>query len=298
MGGAQGGKHASELAVSTIVSDVSEASSADNPLSVIRKAVSHANTVIYEEGQKDEYKGMGTTLTVLLLTDKEAITAHVGDSRIYQLRHGRKIFRTDDHSMVFDMVRAKVITEEQARLSDCSNIILKALGVSESVEADMSVLPYCKGDRFVLCSDGFWSAFDETVLIKKLSVKGSPEDLLESVADEIDQIGKGYGGNHDNLTAAMVIVDKGSAGASVRMPLSNRYIMLSGLLLIISACLNFYFLRVASGLRHDASEWEKRYEEVHDNLYRLLYEDTVGTDKDLITGMETIFLQMEGGENE
>ena len=77
---------------------------------------------IIEEGQKNpELHGMGTTVTALLLTDYSAITAYIGDSRIYQLRNGKKIFRTFDHSMVFEMVKKKVISEEQARLSAQSN---------------------------------------------------------------------------------------------------------------------------------------------------------------------------------
>ena len=72
---------------------------------------------------------MGTTVTALLIGRSYALVAHVGDSRIYQLRKGKKVYRSFDHSMVFEMVRKKVITEEQARLSAQSNIIMKALGI-------------------------------------------------------------------------------------------------------------------------------------------------------------------------
>ena len=58
--------------------------------------------------------------------------------------------------MVFEMVKKKVITEEQARLSAQSNIIMRALGIKPDVEVDVFELPYNKGDRFILCSDGFW----------------------------------------------------------------------------------------------------------------------------------------------
>ena len=66
---------------------------------------------------------MGTTVTALLINDEKASIAYVGDSRIYQVRKGKKKFRTFDHSMVFEMVREGVLTEEQARLSAQSNII-------------------------------------------------------------------------------------------------------------------------------------------------------------------------------
>lgn len=262
MGGAKGGKYASELAVATMIEDVSASAHDGNPLSVMREAVSHANAVIYQEGQNEEYKGMGTTLTALLLTDKNAVAVHVGDSRIYQLRKGRKIFRTDDHSMVFDMVKAKIISEEQARLSDCSNIILKALGIAESVEPDISVIPYCKGDRFVLCSDGFWSAFDEDTLIKKLSWKGDPEGPLESLANEIDQMGKNEGCSHDNLTAAVMDVDRNSIMNAQIISVVNLRNVVLGLLLIISICVNIYFIKASAEMRRVKTELKELYNDL------------------------------------
>lgn len=264
MGGAKGGKHASELAVNTIVADVSEVPPGSDPMVVIQNAVSHANAVIYEEGQKDEYKGMGTTLTALLIAEREAFAAHVGDSRIYQLRNGKKIFRTDDHSMVFDMVRAKVISEEQARLSDCSNVILKALGISQSVEPDISVIPYCSGDRFVLCSDGFWSAFEESALIKKLSWKGGMEESLEALANEIDLIGKNSGCNHDNLTAAVVDVGEKSTLPiwKVLRKVSLREMVLS-ILLLVSIIANCCFFSVSAELCRIREELEELYNELN-----------------------------------
>ena len=83
-------------------------------------------------------------MTALLLTPYSALTAYVGDSRIYQLRKGKKIFRTFDHSMVFEMVKKNVISEEQARLSAQSNVILKALGVNPDIEVEIAERPYQK----------------------------------------------------------------------------------------------------------------------------------------------------------
>ena len=105
---------------------------------------------ILEAGNENpSLKGMGSTATVLLLSDKSAFVAHVGDSRVYQIRSGKKIFRTFDHSMVFELVKQKVITEEQARLSAQSNIITRALGMQPDLQVDVVERPYEKGDRFV-----------------------------------------------------------------------------------------------------------------------------------------------------
>ena len=102
---------------------------------------------------------MGSTCTVLLINDTSAIVAHVGDSRVYQIRGRNKIFRTFDHSMVFDLVKQKVITEEQARLSAQSNVITRALGIKPDIEVDVVELPYDAGDRFILTTDGIHGPF-------------------------------------------------------------------------------------------------------------------------------------------
>ena len=116
MGGMQGGRIASQLAVQKILEVVASADKQANPAMTLIKAIQNANIAIIEEGKNNpEIQGMGTTVTALLLTPYSAITAHVGDSRIYQIRNGKKIFRTFDHSMVFEMVKKNVISEEQAR---------------------------------------------------------------------------------------------------------------------------------------------------------------------------------------
>lgn len=106
MGGMQGGRTASQLAVQTILKTVASADNQANPSMTLIKAIRNANMAIIEEGRNNsDLQGMGTTVTALLLTPYSALTAYIGDSRIYQLRKGKKIFRTFDHSMVFEMVK-------------------------------------------------------------------------------------------------------------------------------------------------------------------------------------------------
>ncbi|MDE6689559.1 MAG: protein phosphatase 2C domain-containing protein, partial [Prevotella sp.] len=130
MGGGPGGKTASTIAVKEIVAGISEASKDEEIPNIIIKAIRRANMAIIAAGNSNEtLKGMGSTATVLLVSERSAYIAHVGDSRVYQLRGSKKIFRTFDHSMVFEMVSQGVITEEQARLSAQSNVITRALGI-------------------------------------------------------------------------------------------------------------------------------------------------------------------------
>lgn len=207
MGGLNGGKTASTIAVSTIVDYISKCEESGSIPVLLSKAITEANREIIATASSDmSLKGMGTTATVLLINENAAYAAHVGDSRIYQVRNGKKIFRTFDHSMVFELVKKKVITEEQARLSAQSNIITRALGIKDEVIVDTATLHYRKGDRFVLCSDGFHSVMTEKDFLHEIGAKGKLNMILDNLAEKIDNIGKENGSGHDNLTAAIVEV--------------------------------------------------------------------------------------------
>lgn len=206
MGGGPAGKVASTLAAEEILAGFYEAEGDDSTVDVIEKAIKRANMAIIQEGEKNPaFKGMGSTTTVLLLSEKSAHVAYVGDSRVYQLRKKKKIYRTFDHSMVFEMVKQRVVTEEQARLSEQSNVITRALGISQELQVDITELPYKKGDRFVLCTDGIHGMLPEKELLKLFSKKTTDlEALTNEIALYIDNIGQEAGGGHDNLTIAII----------------------------------------------------------------------------------------------
>lgn len=211
MGGMQGGSVASQIAVQTILESVASADVQANPSMTLIKAIRNANMAIIEEGRGNpDLQGMGTTVTALLLTPHSVLTAYLGDSRIYQIRNGEKVFRTFDHSMVFEMVKEKVISEEQARLSDQSNVIMKALGITPDIEVEVVERPYRKGDRFVLCTDGFWGAMPEKEFIRHLSEKNSLDKILDSTANIVESIGRNSGKEYDNLTAAILEMNSNS----------------------------------------------------------------------------------------
>ena len=206
MGGGPSGRTASTIAVKEIVDAISEAPDEEATANIVIKAVRRANMAIIDAATENpKLRGMGSTATVLLVGERSAFIAHVGDSRVYQLRGHRKVFRTFDHSMVFELVSQGVITEEQARLSAQSNIITRALGIQPDVEVDVKEVPYLKGDRFLLCTDGIHGALPEAELIQlatsRKSVLGA---LVDDIATRIDNAGRLAGGGHDNLTLAIV----------------------------------------------------------------------------------------------
>ena len=211
MGGHNGGRHAAEISVQIIIEEVTK-SKTDNPVNVISKAITKANSAIWEESQSDKrLKGMGTTVVALLITPEKAISFHVGDSRIYQIRNGKIQFRTFDHSHVFEMVKAGLLTEEQARLSEKSNIITRALGIMPNVDIEINEnLLYKRGDRFLLCTDGICGYVPENELVDMASQNENIERVLNQMVDKIDAIGIENGGKHDNLTAALVEMESDS----------------------------------------------------------------------------------------
>lgn len=242
MGGMQGGRFASMIAVNSIIDFIRNVPESADLVDTLTSAIRKAQGDILQAGQQNpDLYGMGSTVTVAVFSTKCAAVAHIGDSRVYQIRGRKKIFRTFDHSMVFEMVKSGILTEEQARLSDKSNIILKALGVYGDIVPDIKILPYLKGDRFILCTDGFWGSMPEQELIGRLS--GKRIDLaLEKTADAIDLIGQKKGGNHDNLTAAVVEMKINSI-MKVKMKKSVKIILsILSVLLIASIALNVYLM--------------------------------------------------------
>lgn len=212
MGGMNGGQTASRIAVTEIVRTLADTPEKNLGADAIRKAVETANAAIYRVAlNTPPLRGMGTTATILVITPEAAYLTHIGDSRIYQLRKGTKIFRTFDHSKVFEMVERKMMTEEQARQSSFSNIITRALGIRPQVEMTIEKIPYKKGDRFVLCCDGIWNCEPEPEIIKMFNTDKRPDATLSRLTERVNTIGMQRGGDHDNLTAIIADMKKDSS---------------------------------------------------------------------------------------
>ncbi len=226
MGGGPGGKTASTIAVEEIIAGIADSIGDEAVPNVIIKAIRRANMAIIERGNEvPALAGMGSTATVLLVNEKSAFIAHVGDSRVYQLRGHNKVFRTFDHSLVFDMVSQGVITEEQARLSAQSNVITRALGVKPDVEVEIHEVAYEKGDRFVLCSDGIHGTMPENELLKMFTAKNAKLGVTtDNIATSVDNLGRSGGGGHDNLTLAIVEMNINSK-KKAKMSKQTKYII-------------------------------------------------------------------------
>ena len=256
MGGGPGGKIASSIAVKEIILGIKDGNPDDTAVNIVIKAIRRANLAIIEAGKETPaLKGMGSTCTILLISNESAIIAHVGDSRVYQLRGKNKIFRTFDHSMVFDLVKQKVITEEQARLSAQSNVITRALGIKPDIEVDVVELPYESGDRFLLTTDGIHGAIAESELIEMASDrKHALGTVTDEIATTIDGKGRNEGGGHDNLTLAII---ETKTNSKLRSKMNKKTKLLLGAVSLI-CLLSLVFNGVLLGRNNSsASENEK-----------------------------------------
>ncbi len=205
MGGGPGGKTASRLAVKSILNVLAEVSPSTPRDKALSYAITKANDLLYSKAKETpELRGMGSTVAAMIVNEESAVIAHVGDTRIYLLRKGTIIYRSNDHSMVADLVREHKLTEEEARNHPRSNVITRVLGVRPEVEAEIDEIPFQRGDRFVLCTDGIWGALPQANLVKSLSRVMGIGELTSLVTEEIDAAGNAAGGGHDNMTLAIL----------------------------------------------------------------------------------------------
>ena len=201
MGGGPSGKTASFIAKNTLMATLQNCSAQASRVDALKMAVSKANDALYQKmDEMPQLRGMGSTLVAVLVNQQSAIIAHLGDSRCYRISHGSVAYRTDDHSLVGELVRNKALTEEQARTSPQSNVIMRGLGNTSNHTPEIAEVPYRKGDRFFLCTDGVWGVMPHEQLVQRLTSQQTLPALVDNLSAEIDQMGFSTGGSHDNHT--------------------------------------------------------------------------------------------------
>ena len=158
-----------------------------------------ANTRIYEAANSDaNYRGMGTTIVSLHFVEGCVYVGHVGDSRAYCLRDGALRQMTEDHSLLNDYLKAKKLTAEEIDAFPHKNVIVRALGMTDSVQVDIERLEPRDGDLFLLCSDGLSGMVGEEAL--GAAVAGASD--LEATCAQLIELANDAGGN-DNVTCIL-----------------------------------------------------------------------------------------------
>ncbi|MBQ2756548.1 MAG: Stp1/IreP family PP2C-type Ser/Thr phosphatase [Oscillospiraceae bacterium] len=203
MGGERGGNVASEIACRSMESYIETALEKKRSGSVgemLTKAVETANKDVRKAAAGNaELKGMGTTAVGILVRDdcEHLHIVNVGDSRAYQVRGDGIRQLTHDHSFVQMMVDNGEITEEEARVHPKKHYITRAVGASDSIEADYIAADFKPGDIVLLCSDGFSNYFEinEIYRLLKEDAENLPQKLIDAANNR---------GGADNITVAVI----------------------------------------------------------------------------------------------
>jgi len=199
MGGEAAGEVASKMLVDTVKNFLAKTPAPWNE-KTLKQAILLANDLILNAARRNEnYRGMGTTATILYLDGDHAYFAHVGDSRLYRLR--RNVFEqlTKDHSYVETLVRRGEITQEEARVHPMKNVLTQAVGAVADLRVDTENFSVEYGDVFLLCTDGLTNMVDDETITQILQTSESPADALITAA--LDNGGK------DNISVIVVGID-------------------------------------------------------------------------------------------
>jgi PPM family protein phosphatase len=172
-------------------------------LSVIESAVRIAGRDIHQMAEHDISKrGMGTTVSLLLITPTRGYIAHVGDSRIYLVRDEEVFQLTEDHSLIHELIRSKKLTPEEAKQSPYRNALTRAVGVYADVEVDLLDFEIAENDTFLLCSDGLSNYLQSEQEILKVI----QEDDFEATSQRFIDLANARGGK-DNITSLLLRIN-------------------------------------------------------------------------------------------
>lgn len=273
MGGGPGGKTASSLAGQYVMRYVMAADMSAPREAVMRNAIAGAEDILKKKVKENpQLAGMGSTLVAILVDKNSALVAHLGDSRCYKIRGNDMLFRTVDHSLVSELVENKTMTEEEARTSRQSNVITRALDSINNHEPQIDIVPYKRGDRFVLCTDGVWGIMPHADLMHHLSSPMDTEKLAGMLSQEIDRIGFSRGGGHDNHTVAIVEMMSDSILQDEMSKKLKTLIAAGAAMLLVSLIVNIVCLSKLGGAAGNGLIDKLREENIRLSEYQMKYE--------------------------
>ena len=203
MGGHQAGDIASRLAVERIVKELKSLDGIledEDAREQLMNAVLHANKEVYEYAiEHPECNGMGTTVVAALMGPTSVITAHIGDSRLYHFQEGNLFMKTEDHSLVNELVKSGQITEEEASVHPHRNVIMRSLGTEPDVRIDLGQFDWSFEDVVLICSDGLSNKVNNRRMEEWLHKEVSLQARVEGLVDEALAAG-----GEDNITLVAV----------------------------------------------------------------------------------------------
>lgn len=226
MGGHEHGEVASNTVCDAMSSFILQKWNPSMPLSdmLLKDALNHAFDAL-DAKDSEGAKKMGTTMTFLCLHANGVTVAHIGDSRVYQLRPAKNgkpaqiVFRTKDHSLVNDLIAVGEITEEEALTHPQKNVITRAMqpGQQPRVNAEIKHLTDIQdGDYFYMCSDGMLEqTSDDNLLFIVTKPNVTDEEKMKMLRDVSED-------NSDNHTAHLIKVEKVIGANTAQPPAYNK----------------------------------------------------------------------------
>lgn len=149
--------------------------------------------------EKKSVTGMGTTLSLCIVTGDKAFIGHMGDSRIYLIRDGQIIQLTKDHSYVEELIDSGRITRDQAKIHPNRNIITRALGLDRDIEVDTDVFDFLDGDCIMLCTDGLTNAVEDNEIAEIAVVLPDTDKAVAAMIEKANERG-----GRDNITVQLL----------------------------------------------------------------------------------------------
>ncbi len=204
LGGHMGGEIASKLAVSILKDALKEqppAAPAENPdgplLELLARYIQNANTSVFKTNQDINAQGkpMGTTLVACLISPKKVHICNVGDSRVYHLRDGEIITRTEDHSWVDEQVKLGLMSKSEAEADVRKNVVTRSVGTRSDVVVDSYVWHIVPGDWIMVCSDGLVNMVKDADICAEFKKSGSAAEIAARLVNLANE-----NGGKDNIT--------------------------------------------------------------------------------------------------
>ncbi len=203
VGGNRSGEIASRTAVNEVAQYIEEGP--DKSMSdeaILREAVDRANYRVYDLAQRyEENQGMATTMVIALMHGKNMYIANVGDSRAYLYRKGELKQISVDHTYVNELVKAGVISADEAKHHVDKNMITKAVGAENVISPDIFKIKIKEGDCILLCTDGLYGELSDAEIKRAFDKNMSMTDTVNLLVDAANENGGG-----DNITAICIRV--------------------------------------------------------------------------------------------
>lgn len=207
LGGHQKGEVASRMAVEKILFYFEEnweevLNNQKQIVKVLYESIEFANSKIYEKSVSNPiYKGMATTITLAVILENILYLANVGDSRAYMFDGNNLKKLTQDNSLIEEMLRQGVITNEQAQNHPQKNVITRAVGIEENLKVDLYENDITENQTLILTTDGLTNSLNDQQIKEILQSTDNIKDQCNILIKKSKELG-----GQDNISVLIIVI--------------------------------------------------------------------------------------------